>query len=89
MCIDILGQRDPNCGCDKRTWNSSKSSKLSNCPFCGGEAEIKQESSRSLRVQCKKCKTGKTAKVLRYSIGWLEKTLADHWNKRFEFEKGD
>lgn len=56
--------------------------KLKDCPFCGGEAEIEQVSRKGMRVKCKKCHMGLKQSVLRFSLEWLEKNLAEAWNRR-------
>ena len=53
--------------------------KLSNCPFCGGEAEIVDDERAFTNgvfiVRCKSCKSQTTT-------GTLKTKLAELWNKR-------
>lgn len=56
--------------------------KLKNCPFCGGEAELKQFCGNGLVIKCKSCTIGMRQKVLRYSLDWLKEVMIKNWNKR-------
>lgn len=55
---------------------------LKPCPFCGGEAKIKQEAKNSLRLACTQCGMGIKQRVVKLSLEWLEKTMITQWNKR-------
>lgn len=52
------------------------------CPFCGGEAELKQTGRKQLTIKCKKCLVKKVQRVLRYSLDWLEQKMISDWNQR-------
>lgn len=52
------------------------------CPFCGGEAEIKQTGKNKMRIGCTSCLMGLEQKVLRKTIEWLQMTLIKSWNNR-------
>lgn len=55
---------------------------LKNCPFCGGEPELKQTGKNKMQIRCTKCHMGLQQKVLRLSMDWLQETLRESWNKR-------
>lgn len=55
---------------------------LKPCPFCGGQAEIKQTGKSKMKIFCKSCHFGLQQRVLRLSMEWLEKTLRNSWNMR-------
>ena len=55
---------------------------LRSCPFCGGEAEIKQYAHNGLQVKCRSCLMGLKQKTLRYSLEWLKQKLIESWNAR-------
>lgn len=55
---------------------------LKNCPFCGGEAELKQHCLNGYSIKCKSCLVGLRQKVLRNSMEWLREKMAEDWNKR-------
>lgn len=57
-------------------------SKLLPCPFCGGEAQLKQTGSKQITIRCKSCPAKMVQKVLRYSVEWLEESMMGDWNKR-------
>ncbi len=52
------------------------------CPFCGGDAEIKQISNNGIQVRCKHCLIGLKQKILRHSLDWLKDKMIQGWNKR-------
>ena len=58
--------------------------KLKPCPFCGGEAELKQTGKNQLTIKCKRCLIKRVQSVLRLSIEWLEVEMIEHWNKRVD-----
>jgi transcription initiation factor TFIIIB Brf1 subunit/transcription initiation factor TFIIB len=52
------------------------------CPYCGGEAHIKQVSRTGMQIKCKECGMGLKQKVLRYDLDWLKRQLIESWNQR-------
>ncbi len=62
--------------------SKSKSNDLLGCPFCGGEAELKQTGRNKITIKCKSCLVKMEQKVLRQSLEWLEKKMIESWNKR-------
>jgi hypothetical protein len=60
----------------------SNVSDLLPCPFCGGEAEIKQTGKMKLTLKCKSCVIGITQKTLKFDLEWLEGKMIEGWNKR-------
>lgn len=62
--------------------DNTKEVQLKPCPFCGGEAEIKQEGRNGLLLRCSKCYVGFKQKVIRLSLDWLRETLIGNWNSR-------
>lgn len=52
------------------------------CPFCGGQAELKQTRKNQMTIKCKNCPSKMVQGVVRYSLEWLEGTLVKNWNKR-------
>lgn len=52
------------------------------CPFCGAEAEMTQIGKDKVKIKCTGCFVEKQSKVLRYTIDWLQSTMAMWWNKR-------
>ncbi len=58
--------------------------KLLPCPFCGGDAELKQTGRTQYTIECENCGIGKSAKHLHYSAEWLKNTMAENWNTRFD-----
>jgi hypothetical protein len=61
-----------------------KREELKPCPFCGGEAEIKQNCRNGFKLKCKKCTIGYAQKTLHFSLDWLEAKMIEHWNQRTE-----
>lgn len=59
-----------------------KNQELLPCPFCGGEAEIKQIARNGLRIKCRSCVVGKTQKVIKHSLEWLREKMITDWNTR-------
>lgn len=55
---------------------------LKPCPFCGGDAVIKQTGRLKITIRCQKCLMGLTQKVFRYSLEWLEDKVIEAWNTR-------
>lgn len=55
-----------------------------NCPFCGGQPEIRQTGKKSLWIKCRQCHFGLKQSVLKFSLEWLEESLIEAWNKRFQ-----
>jgi transcription elongation factor Elf1 len=55
---------------------------LLNCPFCGGEAGIKQTGKKQMEVKCKSCRMGMVNRVLKFDLEWLRTKLIEAWNKR-------
>jgi transcription initiation factor TFIIIB Brf1 subunit/transcription initiation factor TFIIB len=56
--------------------------KLKECPFCGGEPEIKQDCKNGYKLRCKNCLVGYRQKVLRQSMEWLKNKMIEKWNNR-------
>ena len=54
------------------------SEELKPCPFCGGEAEVRQYISTLYFVQCQRCKA--TSKAFD-----TEEVAADAWNEGYNF----
>lgn len=52
------------------------------CPFCGGNAEIKQYAANGIQVRCKSCLMGLKQKTLRCSLEWLTDRMVESWNAR-------
>lgn len=55
---------------------------LKPCPCCGGEAVMQQTGRDKLKIQCKGCAIKHEQRCWRYSLEWLEKKMADTWNRR-------
>lgn len=55
---------------------------LKPCPFCGGNAELKQKGSNGFVLKCTGCHIQLTQKVLRKPLEWLEGKMIEHWNTR-------
>jgi Lar family restriction alleviation protein len=62
-------------------------SELKPCPFCGGEAELKQTGRKGLTIKCKSCQIKLHQKVLNLSLEWLEPKMIESWNKRWEIDQ--
>lgn len=66
-----------------------KADKLLPCPFCGGEAEIKECGNvvigwKETEIRCKRCNTAQVHKWLRYKFDYdfiIKKTI-EAWNRR-------
>jgi hypothetical protein len=52
------------------------------CPFCGGEAELKQKGQNEITIKCKSCLVSRTQQVLQRSIEWLRRGMIEDWNTR-------
>lgn len=65
-----------------KKYTESELQELKPCPFCGGNAEIKQTGKNELTIRCTECLTGKTQAVLKYSLDWLKDKLIEGWNNR-------
>lgn len=59
-----------------------KEIKLKPCPFCGGEAELKQDCRNGYKLKCKNCLVAFKQKVLRQPMEWLEEKMIQSWNNR-------
>ena len=55
---------------------------LQPCPCCGSEATMQQTGRDKLKIQCKGCAIKHEQRCWRYSLEWLEKKMADTWNRR-------
>lgn len=57
---------------------------LKPCPFCGGEAELKQTGQKRLTIKCNNCKISRSQSVNRFSLNWLEEKVINHWNTQYK-----
>jgi ferredoxin len=63
--------------------------RLKNCPFCGGQAGMRQVSRCGIEIRCKSCSvTLKQRVVERQMLGWLEGIMIETWNKRVQVSDG-
>ena len=58
------------------------STKLKDCPFCGGEAVMTFNGANGRVIKCKSCQVKMQQKVLKQTIEWLEIEMVKDWNKR-------
>ena len=56
--------------------------KLKPCPFCGGEAELKQIGRNKIEITCKSCHVKRTQKTLYKTLDWLKNVMVKSWNER-------
>lgn len=52
------------------------------CPFCGGEATLKQYRSDGLRIECQSCRIRYEQRWLYKNRDWLTAQMAKTWNTR-------
>lgn len=60
---------------------------LYECPFCGGEPEVRHNGNDYLRkkeivIKCRKCRATRTDAALRHGFDWLEDVAVKAWNQR-------
>lgn len=60
---------------------------LKPCPFCGGEAEMRNigneyTKTRGTKVWCSKCQVAKTVKAIRNTLAWTESHAIAAWDTR-------
>ena len=72
----------PEYGGKPKDQPSETDGELKPCPFCGGEAELKQHRRDGLTIRCKKCSIKRVQRVKTYSLEWLEETMRKAWNQR-------
>lgn len=58
------------------------STKLDDCPFCGGKAVMTFNGSKGRIIKCTSCLVKMQQKVIRNSVEWLEIEMIKDWNKR-------
>jgi transcription elongation factor Elf1 len=55
---------------------------LGPCPFCGGQAIMKQTGKNRVVIQCQKCPARMEQRTLRNGIEWLVAELKKDWDMR-------
>lgn len=52
------------------------------CPFCGGDAVLKQYRADGLEIRCTGCQSMRQQRWMYKGRGWLETKMIEKWNER-------
>lgn len=52
------------------------------CPFCGGDAVLKQYRADGLEIRCTGCQSMRQQRWVGKGRGWLETKMIENWNER-------
>ena len=52
------------------------------CPFCGGEAVLKQYRADGLEIKCSSCHSGRQQRWMYKGRDWLAEKMIEKWNER-------